>query len=182
MKRTPEYEEEDQDTEKSLLQQEMLDLMRQVSEAKKSNILLKNQLQKKLLDTIVRDLDSPTDCDLSPQSQEILEIFKVQTARSMLIMQEALHELSSQALTSAPTLEEQLTVEDNNYGDDEASDEEAGYEEASDEEADGALTRSSSLIEIPLEDLQPQEQVQITGEQPSGYSRDCCTGTDCVML
>ncbi|MBA2629184.1 MAG: hypothetical protein H0U78_04010 [Rickettsiaceae bacterium] len=62
MKRTLEYEEEDQDTEKSLLQQEMLDLMRQVSEVKKSNILLKNQLQTNLLATIVRGLDSPTDC------------------------------------------------------------------------------------------------------------------------
>ena len=100
MKRTLEYEEEDQDP------QEVLDLMKQVSEAKKSNILLKDQLQKNLLAILVRDLDSPTDVDLPPQSQEILEIFKLQTARSMLLMHETLYELSLETPQSTLTPEE----------------------------------------------------------------------------
>ena len=186
MKRTLEYEEEDQDP------QEVLDLMKQVSEAKKSNILLKDQLQKNLLAILVRDLDSPTDVDLPPQSQEILEIFKLQTARSMLLMHETLYELSLETPQSTLTPEEMQALEDN-YGDDEASDDEVVYKKASDDETsdiepDGDLTRSSSLVEMPLDVLQPTEpqivDIQITGDNSSSYSRDCCTleTTHCAML
>lgn len=173
MKRTLKHEEE---SEKSLLHQEMLDLTKQVSEAKRTNILLKDQLQTKLLSDIVRKLDSPTDHDLSPQSQEILGIFKLQTARSILFMQEALLDLSSKAPTSTivPEVEEQLSPEDS-YGDDESSDEEIGDNVAA------ALPRSNSLVEI-IPDLEPQEAVPISGDHSFCSSRDCCTVSDCVML
>lgn len=181
MKRTLEYEEEDPNPQERL-SQEVLDLMKQVSEAKKSNILLKDQLQKNLLAILVRDLDSPTDVDLPPQSQEILESFKLQTARSMLLIQETLYELSLEMPQSTLTPEELLALEDN-YGDDEASD-----DETSNIELDGDLTRSSSLVEMHLDVLQPTEHqivdIQITGDNSSSYSRDCCTleTTHCAML
>jgi hypothetical protein len=187
--KTTQESEEDQYTEKSLLHQEMLDLARQVSEAKRFNIVLKDQLRKKLLSNIVRELDSPTDSDLSPQAQEILGVLKMQTASSILVMQEVLDDLSSQP--PPRTLIPEILEEDysNGDGDDEASEDEAGDDEASedeagDDEADdrGVITRSNSLQEINLVTSEPQESVQITGDHSSGYSRDCCIGTDCVIL
>jgi hypothetical protein len=177
--KTTQESEEDQYTEKSLLHQEMLDLARQVSEAKRFNIVLKDQLRKKLLSNIVRELDSPTDSDLSPQAQEILGVFKMQTASSILVMQEVLDDLSSQP--PPRTLIPEILEEDysNGDGDDEASEDEAGDDEADDR---GVITRSNSLQEINLVTSEPQESVQITGDHSSGYSRDCCIGTDCVIL
>ena len=177
--KTTQESEEDQYTEKSLLHQEMLDLARQVSEAKRFNIVLKDQLRKKLLSNIVRELDSPTDSDLSPQAQEILGVLKMQTASSILVMQEVLDDLSSQP--PPRTLIPEIFEEDysNGDGDDEASEDEAGDDEADDR---GVITRSNSLQEINLVTSEPQESVQITGDHSSGYSRDCCIGTDCVIL
>ena len=113
--KTTQESEEDQYTEKSLLHQEMLDLARQVSEAKRFNIVLKDQLRKKLLSNIVRELDSPTDSDLSPQAQEILGVLKMQTASSILVMQEVLDDLSSQP--PPRTLIPEILEEDYSNGD-----------------------------------------------------------------
>ena len=103
----------------------------------------------------------------------------MQTASSILVMQEVLDDLSSQP--PPRTLIPEILEEDysNGDGDDEASEDEAGDDEADDR---GVITRSNSLQEINLVTSEPQESVQITGDHSSGYSRDCCIGTDCVIL
>ena len=93
----------------------------------------------------------------------------MQTASSILVMQEVLDDLSSQP--PPRTLIPEILEEDYSNGD--------GDDEADDR---GVITRSNSLQEINLVTSEPQESVQITGDHSSGYSRDCCIGTDCVIL
>ena len=102
--------ETEEDTTRKKL--ELLDLIEQVSEAKQANFLLKDQLQAKGLSGALKKLHSPTDYDLPPESQEILEMFKMQAARTMLMLQK---EDFGQNLPQA---------KDDYYGDDNYSDEE----------------------------------------------------------
>ena len=163
--------ETEEDTTREKLELELLGLIEQVSEAKQANFLLKYQLQAKGLSGTLKELDSPTDYNLSPESQEILEMFKMQAARTMLMLQkEDLGQNSPQ-------------TEDDYYGDDNYSD-----EEVVDNNACVIMPRSDNLIEIALEVLQPIEpqvlDTQITGYNSSNYSRNCWTleTTRCVIL
>jgi hypothetical protein len=163
--------ETEEDTTREKLELELLDLIEQVSEAKQTNFLLKDQLQAKGLSGTLKKLPSPTDYNLSPESQEILEMFKMQAARTMLMLQkEDFGQNSPQ-------------TEDDYYGDDNYSD-----EEVVDNNACVIMPRSDNLIEIALEVLQPIEpqvlDTQITGYNSSNYSKNCCTleTTRCVIL
>jgi len=163
--------ETEEDTTREKLELELLDLIEQVSEAKQANFLLKYQLQAKGLSGTLKELDSPTDYNLSPESQEILEMFKMQAARTMLMLQkEDFGQNSPQ-------------TEDDYYGDDNYSD-----EEVVDNNACVIMLRSDNLVEIALEVLQPIEpqilDTQITGYNSSNYPRNCCTleTTRCVIL
>lgn len=161
-------ETEEDNTRKKL---ELLDLIEQVSEAKQANFLLKDQLQAKGLSGALKKLHSPTDYDLPPESQEILEMFKMQAARTMLMLQK---EDFGQNLPQA---------KDDYYGDDNYSD-----EEVVDNNACVIMPRSDNLVDIALEVLQPIEpkvlDTQITGYNSSSYPRNCCTleTTRCVIL
>ncbi len=163
--------ETEEDTAREELELELLDLIEQVSEAKQANFLLKYQLQAKGLSGTLKGLDSPTDYDLSPESQEILEMFKMQAARTMLMRQKKVF---------GPNL---LQAEDNYYGDDTYS-----HEEVVDNNACVIMPRSDNLVDIALEVLQPIEpqvlDTQITGYNSSSYPRNCCTleTTRCVIL
>jgi len=161
--------ETEEDTTRKKL--ELLDLIEQVSEAKQANFLLKDQLQAKGLSGALKKLHSPTDYDLPPESQEILEMFKMQAARTMLMLQK---EDFGQNLPQA---------KDDYYGDDNYSD-----EEVVDNNACVIMPRSDNLVDIALEVLQPIEpkvlDTQITGYNSSSYPRNCCTleTTRCVIL
>ena len=161
--------ETEEDTTRKKL--ELLDLIEQVSEAKQANFLLKDQLQAKGLSGALKKLHSPTDYDLPPESQEILEMFKMQAARTMLMLQK---EDFGQNLPQA---------KDDYYGDDNYSD-----EEVVDNNACVIMPRSDNLVDIALEVLQPIEpkvlDTQITGYNSSSYPRSCCTleTTRCVIL
>ena len=161
--------ETEEDTTRKKL--ELLDLIEQVSEAKQANFLLKDQLQAKGLSGALKKLHSPTDYDLPPESQEILEMFKMQAARTMLMLQK---EDFGQNLPQA---------KDDYYGDDNYSD-----EEVVDNNACVIMPRSDNLVDIALEVLQPIEpkvlDTQITGYNSSSYPRNCCTleTTHCVIL
>jgi hypothetical protein len=163
--------ETEEDTTREKLELELLDLIEQVSEAKQANFLLKYQLQAKGLSGTFKELDSPTDYNLSPESQEILEMFKMQAARTMLMLQK---EDFGQNLPQA---------KDDYYGDDNYSD-----EEVVDNNACVIMPRSDNLVDIALEVLQPIEpkglDTQITGYNSSSYPRSCCTleTTRCVIL
>ena len=163
--------ETEEDTTREKLELELLDLIEQISEAKQANFLLKYQLQAKGLSGTLKELDSPTDYNLSPESQEILEMFKMQAARTMLMLQkEDLGQNSPQ-------------TEDDYYGDDNYSD-----EEVVDNNACVIMLRSDNLVEIALEVLQPIEpqvlDTEITGYNSSNYPRNCFTleTTRCVIL
>ena len=163
--------ETEEDTTREKLELELLGLIEQVSEAKQANFLLKYQLQAKGLSGTLKELDSPTDYNLSPESQKILEMFKMQAARTMLMLQkEDLEQNSPQ-------------TEDDYYGDDNYSD-----EEVVDNNACVIMLRSDNLVEIALEVLQPIEpqvlDTEITGYNSSNYPRNCFTleTTRCVIL
>ena len=165
---TPETEE---DATREELEHELLDLIIHASEAKRINTLFRDQLQTKGLSSTLKELDSTIDCDLSPESQEILEMFKMQAARTMLMLQkEDFGQNSPQ-------------TEDDYYGDDNYSD-----EEVVDNNACVIMPRSDNLIEIALEVLQPIEpqvlDTEITGYNSSNYPRNCFTleTTRCVIL
>lgn len=170
---TPETEE---DATREELEHELLDLIIHASEAKRINTLFRDQLQTKGLSSTLKELDSTIDCDLSPESQEILEMFKLQAARSVLQLKGG----SSDNTKSDDTYRSDAY----SYASDDGADDEA---DEGNPTAFITLTRSNSLVTITLEDIHPIApqilDVPITGGD-SSYSRDCCAldTSHCVIL